>query len=69
MHTRRIVRSARRRQRTVYLPEAIDKKIRVRAAQLDTTVSVVVSQALKAYFAAERAANAKVRKTSFAAKQ
>ena len=35
---------ARRRQRTVYLPESIDKKVRVRAAQLDTTVSVVVAQ-------------------------
>jgi hypothetical protein len=54
MTRKKSVAVARRRQRTVYLPEAIDKRIRVRAAQLDTTVSVVVAQALRAYFAAER---------------
>lgn len=53
MVTKRSRSSARRRQRTIYLPESIDKKIRIRAAQLDTTVSVVVGQALRAYFAAE----------------
>ena len=52
---------ARQRQRTVYLPEPIDRKIRIRAAQLDTTVSVVVAQARRAYFAAEREANKKKR--------
>lgn len=43
----------RQRQRTIYLPEAVDKKVRMRAAQLDTTVSVVVAQALRAYFGAQ----------------
>ncbi len=53
-------RLARQRQRTIYLPEAIDKKVRVLAAQRDTTVSVAIAQALKAYFAAERKARKKV---------
>lgn len=56
MAVRRPPAAVRRRQRTIYLPEAIDKKIRIRAAQLDTTISVVVAQALRSYFAAEREA-------------
>ena len=51
----RTPRGVRRRQRTIYLPETIDRRVRVRAAQQDTTVSVVILQALRTYLSAERA--------------
>lgn len=50
----RTPRGVRRRQRTIYLPESMDRRVRVRAAQQDTTVSVVILQALRAYLAGER---------------
>lgn len=42
-------RSGRCRQRTIYLPEDLDRALRIRAAERDVPMSLVVAEALRMY--------------------